>query len=214
MRLVRPALVALSIAGIAIASTASAGGPAAPNALTYSDPAGDHVPTAGGNDILSVTYTTSGTIGPKGNGKGGGKGNQAYTPKALVVTMKLAGPPSDVPGTLYEVDAVTSGCGDLLLYFTPGVDGSGGLVDCGSAPDELGSTTTSLDVEPEVQGSTITWTLPFSMLPKEVSVGSRISEFVAYSTQTDPLTGVVGPYLFTSDLNYDNATSDATYKIG
>lgn len=214
MRLVRPALVALSIAAVAVASSASAGGPASPSTLTFTDPAGDHVPTNAGNDILSVTYTTSGVIGPKAKGKGLGKGNLAYTPKALVVTMKLAGPPSAVLGTLYEVDAVTSGCGDLLLYFTPGVDGSGGLVDCGSEPDELGSTTTSLDVEPEVQGSTVTWTLPFSMLPKEVSVGSRISEFVAYSTQTDPVTGVIGPYLFTSGLNYDNATSDATYKIG
>jgi hypothetical protein len=214
VRLVRPALVALSIAGVALATTASAGGPAAPNALTFTDPAGDAVPTDAGNDILSVTYTTTGTIGPKGPGKGRGKGNLAYTPKALVVTMKLAAAPSAVPGTLYEADATTSGCGDLLLYFTPGVDGSGGLVDCGSEPDATGSTATSLDVVPEVQGSTVTWTLPFSMLPKEVGVGSSITDFVAYSTQTDPATGVVGPYLFTSELNYDNATSDASYKIG
>jgi hypothetical protein len=214
VRIVRPVLVGLSIVGVVLATTASAGGPAAPNVLTFTDPAGDHVPTDDGNDILSVTYTTSGVIAPKGPGKGRGKGNQAYTPKALVVTMTLAGPPSAVPGTLYEIDAVTSGCGDLLLYFTPGVDGSGGLVDCGSEPDATGSTTTSLDVEPEVQGSTVTWTLPFSMLPKEVGVGSTISEFAAYSTQTDPATGVVGPYLLTSELNYDNASSDATYKIG
>jgi hypothetical protein len=214
VRVVRPALVALSLAGVALATTASAGGPAAPNTLTFNDPAGDAVPTDDGNDILSVTYTTTGVQEPKGPGKGRGKGNLVYTPKALVVTMQLAAPPSAVPGTLYEADATTSACGDLLLYFTPGVDGSGGLVDCGSEADATGSTATSLDVEPQVQGNTVTWTLPLSSLPKEMAVGSTISDFVAYSTQTDPVTGVVGPYLIDSSLNYDNASGDGTYKIG
>jgi hypothetical protein len=214
MRLIRPALVALSIVGVALATTASAGGPAAPNTLTFTDPAGDHVATDAGNDILSVTFTTTGTTGPKGPGKGRGKGNLAYTPKALVVTMKLAAPPSTVPGTLYEVDATTSGCGGLFLYFTPGAEGSDGYVDCGSEPDETGSTATFFGVVPDVQGKVITWSIPLSMMPKEAGVGSSISEFAAYSTQADPALGLVGPYLLTSALNYDNATSDATYKIG
>ena len=37
MRLIRPVLVALSIAGVALATTASAGGPAAPNTLSESE---------------------------------------------------------------------------------------------------------------------------------------------------------------------------------
>lgn len=206
MRLVRPALAALGLAAIALASSASAA-PVGPNTLTFSDPAGDAVPTDAGNDILSVTYTTTGVTTKVGK-------KSTYTPKALVVTMKLAAAPSPVPGTLYEIDAETSGCGALALYFTPGIDGSGGYVSCGSAPDATGSTSTSFSVVPEVKGTSVTWTVPISELPKEMPVGSSISGFAAFSTQTDPATGIVGPYFFTDQLNYDNATSDATYKIG
>jgi hypothetical protein len=206
VRLSRPALVLAAVVSVGIAGAATAA-PAGPNLLTFSDPAGDAVPTDAGNDILSVTVTTTGTTA-KADKK------STYTPKALVVSMKLAAPPSAVPGTLYEVDSQTSGCGGLFLYFTPGVDGSGGFVDCGSAPDATGSTATNFDVVPEVAGSVVSWTLPLAALPKEMPVGSSISSFAAFSTQTDPASGLVGPYLINDSLNYDNATSDANYKIG
>jgi hypothetical protein len=206
VRLVRPVLVLVAAVSVGIAGAATAA-PAGPNPLTFSDPAGDAVPTDAGNDILSVTVTTTGTTAKAGK-------KSTYTPKALVVSMKLAAAPSPVLGTLYEIDAETSGCGTLSLYFTPGIDGSGGYVGCGSAPDPTGSTSTSFSVVPEVAGATVTWTVPFSEMPKEMPVGSSISSFAAFSTQTDPATGIVGPYAVTDQLNYDNATSDATYKIG
>ena len=211
MRVVRPALLLTAAAAVALASTASGAAPVGPRALTFSDPAGDAAPS-GAYDITAVTATTSGVITKTGKGKS--KGNAVYTPKALVLSMTLAEAPSTTPGTLYEVDMETSTCGYLYVYFTPGVDGSGSLVECGSEPDETGSTATNIEVEPVVTGKTITWTLPFSMLPKEIKPGTSVTDFQAYSTQVDPVTGVVGPYLVASDLNFDNATSDATYKVG
>ena len=211
MRVVRPALLLTVAAAVALASGASAAPTPGPRSLTFADPAGDAVASTA-YDITAVTATTTGVVTKTGKGKS--KGNAVYTPKALVLSMTLAEAPSSTPGTLYEIDVETSACGTLMAYFTPGADGSGALVGCGSEPDETGSTATTFDVLPTVTGKTITWTLPFSMLPAEMKPGSSLSTFAAYATQADPAVGVVGPYLFTSELNFDNATSDAVYKVG
>lgn len=218
-RLVRPAVVLAAAAVALIASGASAAAPG-PLTLTYTDPAGDAIPTAA-YDITSVTATTTGKVttsrvNGKGKGKGKAKGDTitTYTPEALVLSMTLAAAPSSLPGTLYEIDAMTSKCGRMYLYYTPGVDGSGALVGCGSEPSATGSTATSIPVEPTVKDKTITWTLPFDALPRELKPGTSITAFEAFSTQVDPVTGVVGPYLLSSDLNFDNALSNAKYTIG
>ena len=207
MRVTRPAIVLAAVAALSLAGSASAA--SGPNTLTFADDAGDAA-VSDAYDITGVTYTTTGTTTTT---KSKGKQTTAYTPKALVVSMTLAEPPSAVPGALYEIDAETAACGTLYLYFTPDGSGSGGLVGCGEA-DATGSDTTALDVEPTVAGKVVTWTLPLKSLPAQMKVGSSISEIRAYSTQVDPVTGVVGPYLLTEELNYDNAATDATYKIG
>ncbi len=178
----------------------------APASLTFTDPTGDAVPSSA-YDITSITFTTEGTYAGKGK-------KRSYRPTDLVITMTLAAPPSTVPGTLYEIDATTSKCGDLFVYYTPGVDGSGALFGCGSEPDATGSSSTGVDVVPTVKDKTITWKMPFSSIPREVKPGSSISEFIGFSTQVDPATGVIGPYLLTTDANYDNATGPGSYKIG
>jgi hypothetical protein len=208
-RMFRPALLAAGVAAVALASGASAA--TGPSTFSFSDDKGDAIPTDA-YDITSAKLTTTGVTTTKTVKR---KKTTTYTPKALVVSMTLAAPPSTVPGTLYELDAETSTCGSLLLYFTPGADGSGALVGCGSEPDPAtGSEATTLAVEPTVAGNTITWTLPLASLPPQVKVGTTISEFAGYSAQVDPATGVVGPYLLTSALNYDNAASDGVYKLG
>ncbi len=209
-RFVRPAVALSGLALVALASGAGAA-TAGPTVLTVEDPKGDQLSTSD-SDITSVAFTTTGKTTTT---KVKGKSVTSYAPENLVVSMTLAAPPSALPGVLYQIDGSTSKCGAISLYYTADDSGSGAYVGCGSEPDAAtGSTSTTLDVLPVVKDATITWTMPFDSLPREIKPGTSISGIEAFATQADPVFGLIGPYLLTNDANYDNAASAKSYVIG
>lgn len=211
-RSTRLSLALAGAAAVAMAPLASAG-TSAPNTLVVPDATGDVLAAQTAYDITGVTYTTTGTTETRKVGK---KKVAVYTPKDLVVTMNLAAPPSTNPTSLYQVNVETGSCGGLQLYYAPSLvlEGSGGLVSCGSEPDETGSTTTFLDVVPQLKGNSIVFTMSIKGLPKEMKAGSTLSGTTAFTTIVEPVTGIFGPYQVDPAASYDTATSDATFVIG
>jgi hypothetical protein len=202
--LIRPALVLAAAVAVAAAGAASAA--PGPNTLVFKDAAGDNVSPSAASDITGVTFTTTGT----GTGK-------AYQPKALVLTMSLSAPPSEDGTTIYEIDADLAGCGDFYVSWVPGsplLDPSFNWADCGSEPDELGSTGTSFDAAPEVKGNDIVWTMSLKGLPVPVKTGIAFTGLNAYTDFVDPVTGIFGPKAITEEPLYDSAATDAKYVVG
>ena len=199
------AVAGLASAGLALSSHAAT--PAAgPKTLSFSDATGDALGSSASDDITNVTFTTKGTTTKIGK-------TTKYTPKYLVVSMTLAGAPGSTPGLNYEVDANLDGCGYTNFTYTPGSQVTGGLfTECGSAPDQTGSTATLYSAPPTVTGSTITWTFGLKELSPEFKVGAAFSGISALTVQNDPVFGLIGPGLVGAD--YDTASTDSTYKIG
>jgi hypothetical protein len=205
MRLVRPALAAAALAAVAVCGTASAAS-YGPKTVSFSDPAGDNVSPSSASDITGVTWTTAG----KGTGK-------SYVPKYLVVTLKLAAPPSADGSTVYGVDSQLAGCGEFYLQYMPGARllDSFNYADCGGDPsDPTTNGGSSFEGAPEVKGSSIVWTLPLKSLPGEVKPGSTFSELNAYTDFVDPATSIVGPYTLVGVAVYDTAKTDKPYVVG
>lgn len=183
---------------------------AGPKTLTVADDAGDARGAQAGTDIKQIVFTTTGKTATK---KVRGKMVKSYTADTLVVTMTLAAAPTALPPVVYEVDSVSSTCGGIYLYWDPQEIASGGFVSCGSAPDATGSTSTTLDVVPVVTASTITWTMPLNTLPKEMRIGSSITDIHSYVAVAEPNTGA-STALLTPAGDFDDADSGAAYKIG
>lgn len=201
--LVRLALAAAGVSVLGVAVQANAAVPS-PTKLVITDPAGDALGSQGPYDITNVSISTTGN-----------KVGKTYTAKTLVVSMTVVGGFSKYPGATYEVDVDVSGCGYANFTYTPGSAlGEGGLfTECGSPEDETGSTATLYSTPPEVKGSTVTWTFPFSALSSEFKAKKlTISEVSAFTTQNEPVFGIVGPGIV--GLNVDDATTDKSYKIG
>lgn len=205
MRAIRPALALAAVLGIAVASAASAAG--GPNTLTFVDKAGDNVSPSKGQDITGVTFTTTGT--------GAGK---KYVAKNLVVTMALAAPATSDGTTVYDVQATLAGCGSYSMQYSPGANlvESSGYAECGSEPDQTGSTGTLFDFDVAAKGSSLVFTVPLKALPGSVKPGATFTALNAYTDFVDPVTGLFGPAgLFGSDAAvYDTAATDTSYKVG
>lgn len=181
-----------------------------PKTLTVTDAVGDARGGQAGMDIGKVIFTTTGKTVIK---KVKGKSIKSYTPDTLVVKLELAAPPTSLPPVVYEVDSANSACGFIYLYWDPEELGSGGLVECGSEEDATGSTATVLEVVPVLTGSTITWSMPFNTLPKEIRVGTTITDVHSFVALAEPITGL-STALFTAVADIDDADSGAVYKIG
>jgi hypothetical protein len=202
VRAARPALAFAAVLGIALASAASAAGPAT---LTFPDPKGDNTSPGAAQDITGVTFTTSGT----GTGRN-------YVAKNLVITLSLAAAPSTDGTTIYEVAFDQPGCGNVYVSVVPGsivLDPSYNSAGCGSAADATGSTSTSFAGAPEVKGSSFVWTLPMRSLPAPVTPGMTLSGVNAFTDFIDPAFGSFGPGAVTGPL-YDTAATDTSYKVG
>ena len=201
-RFVRPA-VALSGLALAVAATGAHAATPAPS-LTYKDPAGDSTSVTGSADILSVTYGTSGT----------GKGKK-YVAKNLVVTMALAAPPTSDGTTLYEVEATLPGCGYFTMSYIPGakLGGVNGYAQCGSEPDETGSTGTLFGFATEVVGKTLIYRLPFKGLPGGLRVDDELYALNAKTDVVDPVFGLFGPSTV-GQAFYDSAKTALSYTVG
>lgn len=202
-RAFRPAVVlagafALGLGGVAVAA------PAGPSALTFKDPTGDNVSPGAASDITSVTFSTAGT----------GKGRK-YVPKALVLTLTLAAPPTSDGSTMYGIDANLAGCGDFYVQYMPGarVTDSFDYANCGGGSVDPTSSGSSFEGVPEVKGNSVVWTLPFKSLPAEVKSGTVFSKLNAETDFVDPATGIVGPYSVTGKAVYDTASTDSSFTV-
>ena len=202
-RMFRPALLAAGLAGVVLASGASAA--TGPTKLTFADPAGDNVSPSGASDITGVTFTTS------GSGKG-----KAYTPKSLVLTLSLAKPPSSDGMVVYAIDMNLPGCGDVYVSYMPGANllDSFNFASCGGDGSDPTGDGSSFDAVPEVKGSSIVWTIPFKTLPAPVKRGTQLTELNAYTDFVDPATSIVGPYSTVGVALYDTAETDSAYTVG
>ena len=202
MRRHRLAVLLASVATVSLAGSALAAGP---KTLAFTDAKGDNVSPSAAQDVVGVSFTTSGT----------GKG-KAYKPKALVVTLQLAAPPSDDGTTIYQVNANLPGCGDFYVSVVPGspvLDPSFNFADCGSEPDETGSTGTAFDAVPEVKGSSLVWTISMKGFPGKMAAGTTLGALSAHTDFVEPVLGIVGPGAVTGPL-YDSAATDKSYTVG
>lgn len=203
MRRHRLAVLLASVASVSLAGSALAAGP---RTLAFADAKGDNVSPGAAQDITRVSFTTS------GSGKG-----KAYTPKALVITLSLAAPPSEDGSTVYRVDAELPGCGGFYVSVVPGspvLDPSFNYADCGSEPDELGGTGTAFDAVPEVKGSSFVWTISMKAFPKPMKRGDVLRGLSAYTDFVEPAFGIFGPAGVTGQPLYDTASTTAAYPIG
>ena len=216
---------ALGAAAIAVAPQLATAAPAPAPQIT--DATGDAVGAQASLDIVSVRFSTTGTTTVTTTGKGKKKRTvTTYTPTKLVITETLAAAPSTQPGTRYRVEATIDGCGQLDVYYTNGAEGPLGSVWLDCPEGALGESGTLLDVFPRISGSTLTWELPLKMLPREVRVGSVLSEFRAYTDLGDPVIGILGTGEGASNALIvpgdptvglavaDLATGTATWKLG
>ena len=197
---VRLALAAAGLAAAGLALPASAG--AAPQAVTFTDASGDAL-MGTADDIVKVTYTTTGTTATKKVGK---KTVTTYTPKNLVVVVETAGDIDTSGTTQYDVEGTVPGC-SFYLYVTPGSVLESPVGSCGEG--ETGSfdalTTT-------VKGKTLTFALPLKAVPG-MKAGAKLSDLYAYTGSVEPITGELGPVAFGPVLPNDDAESDRVFTI-
>lgn len=198
-RIVRPAVL-LAAASLVIVA-AGAGATSSTKSLSFKDPVGD-TPT-GTADIVSVKLSTTGTgVGKK------------YVPKVLVLTMTLAATATKDGTTEYSVGGMLSDCGRFYMNYVPGtrLGGTFAYADCGSAPDETGSTGTSFDVAPTADGKTVTFRATLKAIPGKVSPGAELSQLWATTDLVEPATGIFGVGILGTPF-YDEAKTTAEYVV-
>ncbi|MEO6205089.1 MAG: hypothetical protein ABIO67_06885 [Mycobacteriales bacterium] len=194
-RIARPAILLAAATLVVVA--ASAGATTGRNALTFKDPVGDS--TAGRADIVSVQYSTTGT----GSGK-------KYVPKVIVAKMTLAAPATTDGTTEYKVRFTASDCGEYYMSYVPGtrLGGVFAFADCGSPPDETGSTSTSFDFSPTVDGKSVTFRVNLKGLPGLIKPGAELMLLNASTKLIEPATGIF------SVSTYDEAKTTDEYVVG
>lgn len=194
-------LVLAPLVGLALTATP---GSAAPTAVPQiKDAAGDAVAPSAAYDVVSVLWTTAG----KGSGR-------SYSPKSLVVTMTLAGPPATDPGVTYEVEATTSTCGDVTFTMEPGtpyesVTGLNGWVDWGECT--VGDSSVEL-LTVKTKGSSIIWTYGLKASPLELS--TVFSDFRARVDPANPAVPFPSSTTGTELGLLDAGTGTGTWKVG
>lgn len=175
MRRSRLALVLSPLLGVALAT----GSLAAPTKTPQvKDAKGDAVGAQPSMDVVSVLYSTSG----RGTGR-------SYVPKALNITLTLAGPVATHPGVSYEVDAMTDTCGLVTFTYSPATPGGNAVGRTGWAQWDRcmgsdGASSVEL-ISPTVEGSTIRW--EFSLKAAPVKVGTTFRDFVVRVDPSNPV---------------------------
>lgn len=171
------------------------------------DPAGDNrVPNAG-LDIVSATFSTSGTTAKV-------RGKQVYTPTRLVVSVAYAGAVATDPYATHQVTFRSPACGEVYLELYAG--GPYGDAECVSG---------GFDFAAVAQGNVLTFTVPFSAIGKQYfKTGAALTDLVVYTAVGDPLLGYESNELagvpaangapLPLDGTVDTATGTAPFKIG
>lgn len=206
--------VVAAVAAVAVASGSALAAPT--NKPQIVDSPTDAIGGQPGTEIVNVLWTTTGETTVR---KVRGKKVTTYTPRALVVTMNLAGAPLVQPGFAYETAAEFAGCGTVRFTYTPGTVFSQLLgpaslwYDCGE-PDPTTGDTLTLVANPthKIGAKSITWEYPIKAFPKVVKVGTPVTGFTAAVDVVEPVFGLQG----TTDTgtHLDGATSSAVWKLG
>lgn len=198
------ARLSLAAAGLAVLGLVGAAGAAAPvvgpSTLVVTDAAGDGLRQPG-DDIVKLTYTTTGATKKVGT-------KTTYTPKALVVTLETASSIATNGTVQYDIEGALPGCGDFYFYITPGAALEGIYGSCGD--DDAASFE---GVETVVKDKTLTFTIGLGSVTG-FKAGAAMSAISAYTGAVDPVTGELGAVAFGGTLSNDDVSSDATYKIG
>ena len=194
-------LVLAPLLGLALTATPGAAAPT--KVPQIKDDTGDAVAPSAAYDLVSVLWTTAG----KGSGK-------SYSPKSLVVTMTLAGPPATDPGVTYEVEATSDTCGDVTFTMEPGtpyesVTGLNGWVDWGTCT--VGDSSVEL-LTVKTKGSSIIWTYGLKASPLELS--TVFSDFRARIDPSNPAVPFPSSTTGTELGLFDAGTGDGTWKVG
>lgn len=229
-RLVRPVLVAATVAATALALTPAGAAPAAPQVV---DPAGDAnftptaveggEPTPVGNqayaDVLSVTWepTTVTKVVKK---------KKVTTVTGFTVKTVLSAAPTPPAGTSLVYRMLGRPGGDDAAFLGPVFytkKSSDPGIPQSALRDNLTGVTrlTPIDM-PKIDGSTITWTVPMSALPKELKPGTTLTGLFFEVNEIEDFQGAQipagvpsfgGAYgLGTGQV--DDGSSEATFKVG
>lgn len=222
----------------AVLSALTAVALSAPFAFAADAPA-PQVTDATGDANLSATVSTGGEAAPVGNQAYADVVSALWQPVTTKVgkktqvtgftaTLTLAGPPTPPAGTtvVYRVLGEVAGDSTLFLgpvfYTSPGSDPSQPQA---ALRDNLGSDKvtrlTKIDL-PKVEGSTITWTVPLSVLPKEFKLGSKLGNLYVTVNEIEDFHGQKvpdgvpsygGAYGLGAGV-VDSAYSEASFQIG
>ena len=189
------------LAVLLAACAAVPAGAAAPKPQ-ITDPSGDSRVPAAGMDIVSATFSTSGTTAKV-------RGKKVYTPTKLVVAVTYAGSVAQDPYATHEVMFQLPSCGEIYLEVYSGA--TYGTADCLTDPFEFSST---------VSGSTLTYSVPFGTIGKQyVKPGVALTDLLVYSAAGDPVIGFESRELTSVmpgvvDGSVDSATTTTAFKIG
>lgn len=148
-------------------------------------------------DIVSIAWTTLG---------------KKTKPAGFKVVMTLAAAPS--AGTIYRVTTATGDCSTFWLNYTAYPDGPTKATLQHNCPGFTSTSTTggteSDPVDAAVSGSTITWTVPSSVLPKSIKKGTAISSLsgeTRFMLGTSASGGLTVPVI-------DHAAGDGIFTYG
>jgi hypothetical protein len=188
IRTVIGATAALMVVGASMAHAAAPKAPAAPVAVTITDPAGDAnaindqstgapVPSTAtptqvaAADIISISWKTLVTTQKVGK-------KIVNVPTAMQVKMTLSGAPQ--LNTIYRVTTATGDCTTFWLNYSQLADGAAAAAlqhNCpGFTASSATSSTESVSLDTfKLDANSITWTIPAKLLPKAIKVGTQVT---------------------------------------
>jgi hypothetical protein len=200
-------LVAVCATSVALAGPSLAGGTLAKAApLTAADPAGDanfsndqggllpSAPPSAGSSVRAGADIRSVTLGRTDDGK---------KVKAFTVTMTLDAAPES--STQYRVAMEAPGCSVWYVeYQFPPAGSEVAITKGGVVRENCTGENVFTDVDAQINGNSIVWTIPVKGMPGDVKLGTPLH--VKYG-QTNLETAVVVPA-------FDMVAIDKTFKIG
>jgi len=192
----RARLTAAALAATALAAAVPTAGHAATSRSSrpqVADPVGDAKGGVATFDVVSGRWSVT--------GRGAAK--------SLTAVLTLAGAPNTDRGFSYELKSDVRGCGTVWFEYAPGTvseatnalgqkdvnDGLGAYslwLNCGGG--ESGPAGESMLVYREltftVKDNVITWSVPFSALPRQVQPGAIMEDFEAIADVAEPVMGL------------------------
>lgn len=198
MRVRIAAAVAVSVAVLA---TPAQGALNRPQVM---DPKGDVRGGIAELDIVSARWSTA------------GRGAD----RALVATLTLAAAPKREVPYVYDMKSEVRDCGTVWFQYTPGTVMT--VLDDVDHPAVSGGDTTAHvwlecgdmvydEMTFTLKGNTITWSVPLTLLPESVQMGSVFYDFSALADIGEPVTGHSAPGIVAQSA--DNAFGDGTWRM-